>query len=150
MQTTDLEKDISAKLKFDVKHLEKLICTYGEHFTDDSIIKIGKKITKLINYIDIKYNDHYPENKIKNFIKVNSSHPELKLHFLVQGNKEIMEINFSKGGGHYYIEYLVNKTDILTFTKIREKYVQEHCAPQVIYYNIVLGLEDLVQDLNEY
>ena len=147
----DLEKDNLLNLNSNVKKLEELINLYGNHFTDDTTIKINTKISKLIYHIDTKYNPRYMENKIKNFIKVNSSHPELTLHFLVQNNKEIMEINFIKGGCSYYIEYLVNKVDgNLSFTKFKEKYIQENSNPQVIYYNIVLGLNELIQDLNEY
>jgi hypothetical protein len=114
-------------------------------------------IQELIDYINKKYDNRNPENKIKNFIKINSSHPDCKCEFVKKSDTELMEISFNKSGIRYYIEYLLVKTHgHYSFIKMKEKcidglYDDWHAGePSITLYNIRMEIEELVSDLNEY
>jgi hypothetical protein len=140
-----------------LQELKLSIDIHKNYFSDSTIIKIDSNIQELINYIDKKYNNEQPKNKIKNYIKVNSTHPDCRCSFLVKNEKELMEICFIKGGCYYYVEYFIKKINThIQFIKIKDKIVDGLCddwyssEPIIKNYNIILTLEELVSDLNEY
>jgi hypothetical protein len=141
-----------------LKEVKLSIDVHKNYFSDGTIIKIDSTIQELINYIDKKYNNEQPENKIKNYIKLNSTHPDCICFFLVKDENELMEISFIKGGCYYYVEYFIKKINTHNqFIKIKDKIVNELCDdwytsdPIIINnYHIILTLEELVADLNKY
>ena len=140
-----------------LEELKLSIDIHNEYFSDGSIIKINSNIQELINYIDKKYNNADPENKIKNYIKGKSTHSNCKCSFLMKDEKELMEISFTKGGCYYYVEYYIKKENShIAFIKIKDKLVDGlyddwyASKPTINYHNINLTLEELVDDLNKY
>jgi len=150
--TTNIN-DVHVKLE----ELKKTIDLHSNYFSDASTLKINLGIQELIDYVNKKYDNTNPENKIKNFIKINSSHPNCKCEFIKKYDRELMEISFNKSGIFYYVEYVVLKNNNhISFIKTKEKcmdgsYDDWHVAePVVVPYNITMNLEELVADLNEY
>ncbi len=142
------------------KKLEELkfsIDIHNEYFSDGSIMYINSSIQEIINYIDKKYNNTHPENKIKNYIKGNLTHINCECSFLIKDEKELMEISFIKSGCYYYVEYYIKKENShIGFIKIMDKFIDglyddwHASTPKINYYNIILTLEELVKDLNKY
>ncbi len=152
MMDTEI-KNVHIKLE----ELKKTIDIHSNYFSDTSTIKINTGIQELIDYINKKYDNSNPENKIKNFIKINSDHPDCKCEFVKKYDRELMEISFNKSGVYYYLEYVILKNNKhLSFVKTKEKcidcpYDDWHATEQnVVLYNITMTLEELVNDLNEY
>ena len=140
-----------------LEELKLSIDIHKNYFSDITIIKIDSNIQEIINYIDKKYNNDQPENKIKNYIKVNSTHLDCNFSFLVKDENELMEISFIKGECYYYVEYFIKKINTHTqFIKIKDKIVDGLCDdwftpdPIINYYHIILTLKELVDDLNKY
>jgi hypothetical protein len=140
-----------------LEELKLSISLHKNYLSDSSIIKIEFDIQELINYIDKKYNNTHPENKIKNYIKVNSNYPNCKCSFLIKDKRELMEICFVKGECYYYVEYIIERTNThIKFIKIKDKIINGLCddwytsESTINNYHIILTLEELVNNLNEY
>ena len=140
-----------------MEELKNTIDTHSNYFSDASTMKINLGIQELIDYINKKYDNTNPENKIKNFIKINSDRHNCKCEFVKKFDKELMEISFSKSGIYYYLEYvLIKNNNHITFVKSKEKcidglYDDWHAGePNITMYNITMTLEELVDDLNAY